>query len=348
MYVYIYEEFEDKSVCEMNVDGLMHATFKYLGEEMMKLGMNGNTIEVLLNTFDPETQNIIFNKLEETRDANTEQVINIIKSLEIDDELRLQVITALNNTTETHGNIDKLIRGNINVNDYTEQINANKNKHWTVEEDSFLKKCVACFNTTKVDWVKISTAMISNGYYRSRSQCKHRWNRGLDPGINREQWSDEEDKHLLFLILKCGVESWSTIAANMKNRSDVQCKKRYDELCKELPTSMILPPSSTTTISQPQDTSSTIPPTFQNLQPVPPPTYISTSDIKVYPQSPTAMPPPFNTQQDQQPAGTTYMMELTKEERQFIQARRLEQQNTASAPQNEPVETDKGSSCNIS
>lgn len=94
--------------------------------------------------------------------------------------------------------------------------------------------------------------------------------------------------------------------------------------------SCYLPGSSAPPVPQHQDTSSTIPPAFQNLQPMPPATNPSTSDIIVFPFQPAA-PAPINTQ----PAGATYMMKLTKEEMLFIQARRQEQQNAQTAPQNE-------------
>jgi hypothetical protein len=77
------------------------------------------------------------------------------------------------------------------------------------------------------NWTAISK-FVGNG--RSRSQCSQRWYRGLDPIISKNPWTPEEEARLLSCVAAMGDRSWTQIAAQMGNRSDVQCRYRYQHL----------------------------------------------------------------------------------------------------------------------
>ena len=82
---------------------------------------------------------------------------------------------------------------------------------------------------------------------RSNEQCRDRWNERLDPKINREAWTDEEDKLLVDAVGELGEGKWKAVSEKVGNRrkdsavSDtlstspyqtmtraIQCRARYE------------------------------------------------------------------------------------------------------------------------
>ena len=103
-----------------------------------------------------------------------------------------------------------------------------KTRPWTTYEDQRLLAGLHRFGFD--DWAMISQ-FVGNG--RTKAQCSQRWARGLDPKINKDQWSEEQDSKLLQLVHLFGDKSWTKIASKMGNRCDVQCRYRYKQLNKE-------------------------------------------------------------------------------------------------------------------
>lgn len=98
---------------------------------------------------------------------------------------------------------------------------------WTKEEDQRLIAAVQIHGTE--NWPAVA-ACVGN---RTRSQCSQRWNRGLDPRISKQNWSQEEEIKLLETVKQFGNKAWTRIAQEMGNRSDVQCRFRYNFLEKK-------------------------------------------------------------------------------------------------------------------
>jgi hypothetical protein len=71
---------------------------------------------------------------------------------------------------------------------------------------------------------------VGNG--RTRSQCSQRWIRVLDPRIYKQQWTAGEEDLLITLVAKYGQRSWMQVSAEIKTRSDVQCRYHYLQLHK--------------------------------------------------------------------------------------------------------------------
>jgi len=72
-------------------------------------------------------------------------------------------------------------------------------------------------------WAEIARAM-ANG--RTGQQCLIRWKNQLQPGINKNCWSDEED-HTLKDLKKTGG-SWAKIADELDSgRTAKQCQERW-------------------------------------------------------------------------------------------------------------------------
>lgn len=53
------------------------------------------------------------------------------------------------------------------------------------------------------------------------------WNGYLNPSFNRNSWSEEEEDHLLDIVLKHNIQNWDEIANEMNNRSAYQCFVHY-------------------------------------------------------------------------------------------------------------------------
>ena len=97
-----------------------------------------------------------------------------------------------------------------------------KTRPWAAHEDIRLLAGIHRFGLE--NWVSVAK-FVGNG--RSRAQCAQRWVRGLDPRISKDQWSPEDEEKLLNLIKHNGSKGWTTIAAGMGNRSDVQCRYHF-------------------------------------------------------------------------------------------------------------------------
>ncbi|URE31769.1 hypothetical protein MUK42_06555 [Musa troglodytarum] len=97
---------------------------------------------------------------------------------------------------------------------------------WSVDEDKHLKVAVMLFGAK--NWNKI--ARFAPG--RTQVQCRERWLNCLDPALNLNPWTAEEDAKLLDAIAVLG-KCWSKIAACIPPRTDNQCRRRWKILLPE-------------------------------------------------------------------------------------------------------------------
>jgi hypothetical protein len=98
---------------------------------------------------------------------------------------------------------------------------------WSPDDDAKLIAAVQLHGTD--NWGRVAQAVGG----RTRGQCSQRWNRGLDPKLNKENWCEEEEQKLIDAVGIHGTKAWIKVAAEMGNRSDVQCRFRYLFLCKK-------------------------------------------------------------------------------------------------------------------
>jgi hypothetical protein len=98
-----------------------------------------------------------------------------------------------------------------------------KRRCWTIHEDNRLLAGIRRFGMESA-WSTIAD-FVGSG--RTRSQCSQRWIRVLDPRISKAEWTDEEDKRLLELVVIYGEKAWMKVADQKGDRSDVQCRYRY-------------------------------------------------------------------------------------------------------------------------
>lgn len=98
---------------------------------------------------------------------------------------------------------------------------------WSQEEDFRLLTAVSRYGNH--DWRMIS-AFVGSG--RTSSQCNQRWTRALNPQINHNPWTADEDKRLSELVGEMGSCKWRKIAERLGGRTDLQCRHRYLQLKK--------------------------------------------------------------------------------------------------------------------
>ncbi|XP_021858427.2 uncharacterized protein [Spinacia oleracea] len=94
----------------------------------------------------------------------------------------------------------------------------------------------------KVDWNKLASRLEEERFPRRltaeceeervprrlAAECEARWLNSENCLINRDNWTSNEDKHLLLLIQKNGIHNWSYIAQKLEtNRTPFQCLARY-------------------------------------------------------------------------------------------------------------------------
>ena len=101
----------------------------------------------------------------------------------------------------------------------SESIIHNKSLTWTKKEDEILLEEAKKNNYRK--WKEVANLIPG----KSAIQCASRYHQ-IRPGINKGQWTNEEDKQLLKFHQIYG-NSWSKIAKKMKNRTGKQIRERF-------------------------------------------------------------------------------------------------------------------------
>ena len=104
-------------------------------------------------------------------------------------------------------------------------------RRWTEGEDNKLRRLVSAAESSNGDgkqlivWRDISTAIGT----RNANQCRERWVNHLRPGINRGDWTKEEDDTIQRLQKELG-NAWTAIASKLNGRTDIDTKNRWHKL----------------------------------------------------------------------------------------------------------------------
>ncbi|XP_071697448.1 transcription factor MYB3R-3-like isoform X2 [Rutidosis leptorrhynchoides] len=70
---------------------------------------------------------------------------------------------------------------------------------------------------------------VAAEYFPGRSdvQCMHRWQKVLNPGLNKGPWTLEEDETIVELVNRYGPAKWSLISKSLPGRIGKQCRERW-------------------------------------------------------------------------------------------------------------------------
>lgn len=93
---------------------------------------------------------------------------------------------------------------------------------WTESQDVLLIEAVK--HHKGKNW-KAVAEMI--GLDRTNIQCKHRWQKVLDPNLVKGPWSPDEDRKIAALVTEHGAKRWSFIAKHLQGRTGKQCRERW-------------------------------------------------------------------------------------------------------------------------
>jgi hypothetical protein len=91
---------------------------------------------------------------------------------------------------------------------------------WTPEEDELLFQSIQRNGTN--NWTLVAESLP----FRTGKQCRERWINQLNPDLNVDQWTTEEDNRLLTLA-KIHGHRWAVISSFLNGRSVTSTKNRY-------------------------------------------------------------------------------------------------------------------------
>jgi hypothetical protein len=85
-----------------------------------------------------------------------------------------------------------------------------KRVNWTPEEDARLRVAVAAYGSS---WIHIAAVLPG----RHNDQCRDRWTEQVNPAVNKNKWTDQEDGMLLDYTHKHENASWKETAEHVGN-----------------------------------------------------------------------------------------------------------------------------------
>ena len=89
-------------------------------------------------------------------------------------------------------------------------------KSWSKEEDDILIRCIHAYGIGH--WSTISQSLQEQtGTKRTTKQCRNRWMNSLDPSVNHQDWTPEEEQTIYNLQKQLG-NKWADIAKRLNGR----------------------------------------------------------------------------------------------------------------------------------
>ncbi|KAJ4472241.1 hypothetical protein J3R30DRAFT_3298594, partial [Lentinula aciculospora] len=100
-----------------------------------------------------------------------------------------------------------------------------KVKHtWTPEADRRLLEAVQAYGIENWALVALHVSPTVASF-----QCQMRYNRSLDPSLNKSPWTSAENERLKKITSVLGTSNWPEIARHMPGRTNEMCREKYIE-----------------------------------------------------------------------------------------------------------------------